>query len=240
MRSAATGWLLLGLALAAAGCRAPRSDLVEAELRTKERMLRETREELDRSRLINEALEQDYLRRQQGLPPGPNNPALLSPKDIVIGNGTGGVDDDLKPGDEALQVVVVPRDEDRNPVRALGTLNVAVWEITPTGVKIPLSTWEVNASDLRRTWKSGLIGSGYHVVLPWKKLPTQERLRIAAQLTLPDGRLFEADKDVPIRPLPQTLPPPMEKMPLIPGPESGPIIPYSESPARLMPPRPAS
>src|SRR5262249_17875783 len=154
----------------------PRSDLVEAELRTKERMLRETKEELDRSRLMNDALERDFLRRQHGQPPGPND-VLLSPKDIVLGNGTGGVDEDLKPGDEALQVVVVPRDEDRNPVRVVGSLSIAAWEITPTGIKIPLSTWEVSATDLRRTWKGGLIGSGYHVVLNWKKLPVNERLR---------------------------------------------------------------
>lgn len=236
MRRAATGWCLLGLALAA-GCRAPRSDLVEAELRTKERLLRETREELDRARLMNEALERDYLNRQAGAPPGPSS-ALLSPKDIVIGSGTGGLDEDLKPGDEALQVVVVPRDEDRNPVRAVGTLNVAVWEIAPTGVKIPLSTWEVGASDLRRTWKSGLIGSGYHVVLNWKKLPTQERLRIAAQLVLPDGRVYEADKDVSVRPLPQPMQPPLEKMPSIPPPDPGPAIP--EFPVQLLPPRPSS
>lgn len=236
-RGAATCWCLVGLTLAAAGCRAPRSDLVEAELRTKERMLRETKDELDRARMMNEALEREYLRRQHGYPPGPNDPALLSPKDLVLANGTGGVEDDLKPGDEALQLVVVPRDEDRNPTRAVGTLSVAAWEITPTGVKVPLSTWEVGAADLRRTWKSGLIGSGYHVVLNWKKLPTQERLRVAVQLALPDGRVYEADKDISVRPMPHVTPPLVEPPPTLPPPDAGPVIP--DSPVGPRAPRPA-
>lgn len=224
MRIAAIARGLLILLLAIAGCRAPRSDLVEAELRTKERMLREARTDLERTRLVNEALEREFIQRQQGQTPRRENSAIASPKDIVLANGTGGVDDDHLPGDEALQVVVVPRDEDANPVRAIGVLSVAAWEIMPGGVKVPLCTWEINATDLRRTWKSGLLGSGYHVVLPWKKLPSQERLRVAVQLLLPDGRTYEADKDISIRPLPATkLPPPINAMPM--GPIEGPAIP---------------
>lgn len=219
------------LLLAAAGCKNTRSDLIEAELRTKERMLRESQEELTRSRLINEALERDFIQRQHGQPPSPNS-ALGSPKDIVLANGTGGVDDDRIPGDEALQVVVVPRDEDNNPVRAIGTLSIAAWEIVPGGVKVPLSTWEIGSHDLRKTWKSGLLGSGYHVVVPWQKLPTQNRLRVAVQLHLPDGRNYEADKDISIRPLkPPTMPP--EKM-IPPIMDPGPSLPC---PAILLPPQ---
>jgi hypothetical protein len=232
MRIAGLARCSLGLLLAIAGCRAPRSDLVEAELRTKERALRETREELDRSRLMNEALEREFLRRNQTDASRPDNAAILSPKDIVLANGTGGVDDDGIPGDEALQVVVVPRDEDGNPVRAVGVLSVAAWEIMPGGVKVPLSTWEVNALDLRRTWKSGLLGSGYHVVLKWKKLPTQVRLRVAVQLKLPDGRVYEVDKDIPIRPLKQIAPLPGNIMPS--APDDGPAI---TPPAQILPPK---
>jgi hypothetical protein len=238
MRIAATTWCVIVL-LAGAGCRNTRSELVEAELRTKERMLRETKEELDQSKMINEALEREFLRRQQGLAPGPGYSAILSPKDIVIGRGTGGVDEDGIPGDEAFQVVVVPRDEDGNPVRAVGVLGVTAWEILPGGVKIPLSSWEIGATELRRTWKSGLLGSGYTVVLNWKKLPTQERLRVAVQLSLPDGRVYEADKDISIRPLRQIAPaPPIEPIPFLPkAPEGGPVIPIA--PAEMLMPRPS-
>lgn len=227
MRIVTTARCLICLLVVSSGCRS-RSDLVEAELRTKDRMLRETREELDRSRMINESFEHEFLRQQQGLPPVENS-GLLAPKDITLGRGTGGVDDDRVPGDEALQLVVVPRDEDGNPIRIVGSLTVTVWEIMPGGVKIPLSSWEVSAPELRRTWKSGLLGSGFFVLLHWKKWPTQERLRVAVQMALPDGRLYEADKDISIRPA-KPMSVPEERMPLLSTtPEAAPAVPVPEA-----------
>jgi len=241
MRIIATSRCLLCLLLLISGCRS-RSDLVEAELRTKDRMLREAQGELDRSRMINESLEREFLRTHQGLPPAENS-ALLPPKDITLGSGTGGINYDRLGADENLEVVLVPRDEDGNPVRVVGALTISAWEILPGGVKVPLSSWDVSAADLRRTWKSGLLGSGYFVVLSWKKWPTQDRMRIAVQFALPDGRVYEADKDISIHPLKQK-PIPDDKMPLLPSmpapppnPGPGPFVP--EVPAQILAPRPS-
>ena len=41
-------------------------------------------------------------------------------REITLGRGTGGVDDDGVPDDEALMVVIVPTDEDRSPVKVPG------------------------------------------------------------------------------------------------------------------------
>ena len=78
-------------------------------LRTRETELRETREELHRSKLLNEALLQE-VQSVKGTTPRPaaEKAAATAPivKTIVIGRQTAGVDDDPTPGDEALQVVV--------------------------------------------------------------------------------------------------------------------------------------
>src|SRR5262249_56036998 len=58
------------------------------------------------------------------------------------------------------------------------------------------------ADELRGTWGSGLLSTGYYVILPWKSWPASDKLRVVTQLVLPDGRVFEADKDVTIRPTP--------------------------------------
>src|SRR5439155_24466275 len=66
----------------------------------------------------------------------------------------------------------------------------------------PLSTlfpYTTLFRSLRKTWRSGLLSSGYQVVLPWKAWPSSEKLRVTARFTLVDGRSFEADKDVSIR-----------------------------------------
>ncbi|HEY1379284.1 MAG TPA: hypothetical protein VGF55_20950 [Gemmataceae bacterium] len=192
-------WVVVAL-LAAAGCRNCRSELVEAELRTRERELRELRGELLRSESMNEALENTLKAQQCNQPvlrPGPSALALV--KDVQLGRGTGGIDEDRIPGDEGIQVVLVPRDIDGSPIKAPGTLKVTALGITPEGLKTPLSTWDVSALQLRRSWRSGLISTGYFVALPWQRLPTTERLRIVATFMPLEGGVFEAERDVTIK-----------------------------------------
>jgi hypothetical protein len=69
-------------------------------------------------------------------------------------------------------------------------------------MKKPLSSWEISAADLRRTWKTGLFSTGYFVVLPWKCPPSTEKMRVVAQFETADGHLYETDKDITIRLLP--------------------------------------
>src|SRR5207253_2415227 len=77
--------------LLAAGGRNGRSALVEAELRTKARELREARGELLRTESMNEALE-NTLRAQQCAQPvlRPGSGFLSQVRDIQLGRGTGG------------------------------------------------------------------------------------------------------------------------------------------------------
>src|SRR5204862_7427091 len=107
--------------LTAAGCRNGRSELVEAELRARDRELRELRGELWRCEAVNEALENTVKAQpctQPVLRPGAG--PLGQVKDVQLGRGTGGIDEDKVPGDEAIQVVLVPRDIDASPVKAPG------------------------------------------------------------------------------------------------------------------------
>lgn len=187
------------------GCR--NCHLVESELRSKENELRETRDELNRSESINEALsrELDALRMGVCNRIAPELAAqTYTLKEITLGRGTGGYDEDKHFGDEALQIVLEPRDLDGHAIKAPGSLLVNAFEIGPEGLKTPLSTWEISPDQLRRTWRSGLLSTGYYVILPWKIWPSSNKLRIIVRLTLPDGRAFEADKDVTIRSTKQT------------------------------------
>jgi hypothetical protein len=194
----------LSILLFTAGCRS-NCDLVEAELRTKDINLRETKEELDRQHAYNCALQRELavIRENAGpkMPPAEAS-QIYTLKSIALGRQTGGLNEDAIPGDEALQVVLEPRDGDEHAIKAPGTLTVQTLEITPEGLKKPLCSWRVPPEELRRTWKSGLWSSGYFVTLPWKVYPSQEKVRVIAQFVLADGRSFEADKDVTIRLVP--------------------------------------
>jgi hypothetical protein len=197
-------WLGAVLLLCMAGCRS-NCDLVEAELRTKDINLRETKEELDRQHAYNCALQRELaaIRENSGakMPPAEAS-QIYTLKSIALGRQTGGLNEDGVPGDEALQVVLEPRDGDDHAIKAPGTLTVQTLEITPEGLKKPLCSWRIPPDALRRTWKSGLWSSGYFVTLPWKSYPSQEKVRVVAQFVLADGRSFEADKDVTVHLVP--------------------------------------
>ena len=121
------------------GCR--RNDLVESELRKKETILRETQVELKRIEAQNEALLRELARLRQdpvhGVPILP--PEIASPlfglNRVTLGRGTGGYDNDNLPGDEALQVVLEPRDGDDHVVKVPGSLHVTAIEINTQGLK---------------------------------------------------------------------------------------------------------
>jgi hypothetical protein len=217
------------------GCRSS-SDLVEAELRTRENDVRELRDELYRAECQNDALQREIraVRQSGSSKISPEQAAQsYTLKQITLGRGTGGYDDDLCPGDEALQVVVEPRDGDGHVIKAPGALHIDALDISPEGIKTPMSSWDLTPDQVRRGWKSGLLSSGYTFVLPWKNWPTSERVRVVARFILSDGRVFEADKDVPIRltPAAQRKPPAVD----LDGPAMA--IPDPADPTRLPMPR---
>jgi hypothetical protein len=111
-----------------------------------------------------------------------------------------------------LRVLVEPRDPEGSAIKAPGTLVIEALEVTTEGLKRPLSTWQIPSQELRNKWQSGLITTGYSLTLPWQAWPTTQKVRVIARFQLLDGRVFEADKDVNVRVLPEnqrkTLPPP--------------------------------
>jgi len=208
--------------LACAGCKSgglvgkdKSYDLLEAELRTREREILELRGELTHQRQLNLTYQRQpawdggvhpgYAQHGGGTTPTGATPTMPL-KEIALGSGTGGVDEDGKPGDESLVVAIIPRDDDGTAVKVPGQAVIAVYEVSPQGLKSQIGQWNVTADQLRRAWKSGLLSSGYFVPLQWDKLPGTDRLRIVARFTSNDGQTFEADKDVTVRILPGSRP----------------------------------
>jgi hypothetical protein len=227
--------LLIGTALLAlSGCHS--CSPVERELRATEIRLRETNEELQRQQAINRGM-QCELETLHGGPGIPGIPGVVSDKplpvypvrSLTLGRQTGGVEGGSGCGDQALQVIVEPRDADNQSIKVPGSLIVQVLEVSPEGTKRPLSTWEVGPDALSRTWRSGLLTTGYALTFPWKMWPSTEKLRVVVQMRLNDGRVFEADRDVTVR-----LPPPGQRRMIPPPPEMTP------APEETLPqPRPA-
>ncbi len=214
------------------GCRS--CSKVERELAARESDVRTLKDELGRATFMADALSKE-LSAQKGLP-GPDG--ILRPptepypvRSLRLGGRTSGRPSDTLPGDNRLEVMLEPLDTEGQSIKAPGSAQIEVQEVTPEGLKRPLSVWEVPPDQLRRSWQSGLINTGYILEFPWKSFPTTETLRVTARFRMMDGRMFEADKDIrvrvlPIKDRPPTMaPPPMPPADLpIPKPADGPPI----------------
>lgn len=224
--------LFMALGVFASGCRSTDNKL-ESELRARDNDISFLREELSRSRTISHAMEME-LRAQRGeVPPGIGYNPLVKVyplKTVTLGRQTGGIDSDGQTGDDALQVVLEPKDADNHSVKVPGTLEVQLIEIQPEGLKVPLSSWTITNDELSRSWRSGLLTTGYILSLPWKLWPQHDKLRVIVQFKLDDGRMFEAEKDFTVRipaglmkrnPVIETVPMPMGTV--IPAPMEGKI-----------------
>src|SRR5262249_21945808 len=152
-------------ALLVTGCFKSKCDLVEAELRTKNSEVRNLRAQLYSAEAYNAAIERDFHAvMQSGPAPVVVDSGQIAPlKEVVLGRGTGGYDDDNCPGDEGLEVVVQPNDFDGHTIKAPGFVHITAIEISPEGLKRPFSTWDVPPQQLRKTWRSGLLSTGYFI-----------------------------------------------------------------------------
>ncbi len=197
------GALLLALLPLLVGCRSNSQELLEAELRDREQKLDELKKQIDHKDGEILGLEAEVDRLERRVTKGSKEPlgSLLLVRKITLGRGTGGFDENPKvPGDEALQIVVEPRDNDDQSVKAPGALHIDLFEITPQGLEFLLSTWDISAKELRSKWDTPLIGGpAYRVKLPWQALPNSDHLRVVVVFTTPEGQKFQADAKFTVR-----------------------------------------
>jgi hypothetical protein len=229
-----------------------KGDLLEAELRTREREILELRAENQHLKQLTDIYQRQGFPDVTGVVSGP----VIAPpvghssgtlvRAVSLGTGTGGRDDDGYPGDETLQVVIAPKDDDGTAVKVPGRVFVTAAEVTAEGLKVPIGKWEVTPEQLKKTWKGGFLSSGYFVPLQWDQPPTTEKVRVTVRLTTADGRSYEADKDVTVKPLPGLTPrigqpgvvvPQVEMVPGLPSPPSAVLpAPGFQSDSTILPP----
>lgn len=220
MASSVSGILVVGL-LCFTGCKS--CEHLETALRMREEDLLLLREDLLRLEFQNQALKQQIAALQASSAASPSQASApkVRLERLTLGQTTGGYDIDGRPGDDALQVVIQPRDQDNNIVPIAGAATITALEIGKEGTKTSIGTWAVSQQQMAETWKNGLFTQGYALLLPWQKKPTKERLRVVVRFRSPDGREFEVDRDVSLR-LPPEQPPSHHTEPQ--AVEEGPIL----------------
>ncbi len=102
---------------------------------------------------------------------------------------TGGLDRDNQPGDDLLNVVLTPHDEQGESVKLPGRLELEVLDLSAAEPARRLGVWHFPAEELAKLWHSGLT-TGFQLRLPWQRQPSSEDLMVQARFVTADGREF--------------------------------------------------
>src|SRR5205807_10641483 len=104
----------------------------ESELRTKEFQYRELVDDHERTEHHAQALQRELEALRKGARITSEHAAqIYDVKRITLCRLTGGQDLDKKTGDDALLVVLEPRDGSDHIIKAPGTLHVGLLEVSP-------------------------------------------------------------------------------------------------------------
>jgi hypothetical protein len=110
---------------------------------------------------------------------------------------TTGVDIDGKPGDDALRIVLEPRNDARQCVPQAGEMTIALLDPAKSGDAARIAKWDLS----KRAIGEGILDArperGMKLDLPWPERPPENaHLKLFVRYRRPDGQQIEAHSDV--------------------------------------------
>lgn len=113
---------------------------------------------------------------------------------------SGGMDRDETPGDEVLSVLLSPRDATGQILRADGTIEMTIYDLSKPGDQQLLGTWTFDEDLARKQWHSGLIGKGFHLNIKWRTPPSSDEVLVHCRFTTVDNRSFDTKTSLTVTP----------------------------------------
>ena len=204
-------WMSAACLLAIFGCASRgQVELLESRLRLQEDQLLAQQAQLAAGEVDLHAARQeaDLLRAQ--LTAQGRHPLLPEQADVLFhATGiefnslvTGGLDRDGQPGDDLLNVLLMPHDADGEPVKLAGDIRLELLDLAAEENEQQLGVWDFSKEQSRDYWRRGLFGTGFLFDLTWQRPPLNGELLLRAEMTTADGRKFHTSMPVKI-----TLPP---------------------------------
>jgi len=164
-----------------------------------EQELRSTRDELEVARREAEHLRTQAAAGGEMVLTSEQSDVLFRAEGLRINTLlTGGLDEDGKPGDEVLSVVLEPFDSGGTTLKLPGDVTIDVTDPAADGEAKAVGTWTYTADEVRETWHAGLLVVGFKFRLEWQQPPGHEKLVVHARLATTDGRTFDATETVKV------------------------------------------
>ena len=101
--------------------------------------------------------------------------ALDTLEKVRIGKRTGFYDKDDNGTNETLVVYLEPLDSAQDYTKAVGKVNIQLWDLNTAEDKAKQAEWTVEPNDLQKTWGGTIFAGYYRIKLPLKITPDQQR-----------------------------------------------------------------
>jgi hypothetical protein len=187
-------------------------DALEAELRRQEDQIYAVQAQLARSEseLALAKKEAETLRVELA---DRGRPALLPEQSQALNRlsgvrvqkyFSGGLNRDGEPGDDLLNVVVVPHDADGESLKWAGEVEIEAIDLTAPEEERHLGVWRFSPDEVAKHWQSGLT-SGFQFRMPWQSPPASENIVLHARFRTSDGRQFGTSAEIHITPDPEVV-----------------------------------
>lgn len=110
---------------------------------------------------------------------------------------TGGSDQDGSPGDEALSVLIEPRNAADAFVPQAGAVSVVVLDPAKTGESARVARWDFDLAATQQKVQSASATPGIRLEMPWPAGPPQSnKLQLYVRYETADGRKLQADREI--------------------------------------------
>ena len=199
-KARAASLMLAALCVLTCGCvGGPDVEVLESRLRMQEDRLRETADALASAQAEATDARETIAALQSEVCqplPGGQAPVKLAFASLL----TGGIDEDGRPGDEAVRAVIQPLNENGGPVEAVGRLEVELLDVAASPDDRVRGRWSFDGEELHKQWDDGLFASGYTLELTPEDGPLPDDALLIARFQTPDGRQVEATRTVRLRP----------------------------------------
>ncbi len=127
--------------------------------------------------------------------------ALDTLEKVRLGKRTGFYDKDDNGTNETLVVYLEPLDTAQDYTKAVGKVDIQLWDLDATADKAKLAEWTVEPADLHKTWGSTLFTAYYRIKLPLE-IVTDQQKDYTVKITFTDyltGKVLTDQKVLPNR-----------------------------------------
>ncbi len=116
---------------------------------------------------------------------------------------TGGVNQDDRPGDDGVMIVVEPRNAENQIINVPGELAVVVVDPNVREGDPRIARWDFSPDEVAERFRESLLAEGIHLEMPWPAVvPRHRRLHLHVRFVTADGKEFRADRPIFVDPPP--------------------------------------